>query len=168
MTTGPSGDLPAVLLRLVDELTDLAVGEPEDLVQEEDRTFHRRERLEQNEEGHRERIGRLGVFARIGRLLVGQQRLGEPRTHVPLATHPGRPEMVDRQAGHDRGQVRLRGVDLLARVEGALEPDVGVLDQVLRLAHAADHPVRDRAQQRSELLVGVPLGPSSHRSHLIS
>ena len=37
---------------------------------------------------------------------------------------------------------------------GAMDAEEGLLDDVLRLADAADHPVGDREQQRPELFVG--------------
>jgi hypothetical protein len=164
VATGSSGDLSAVVLALVDHAGDLRVGEPEHVVEQKHRPFHGRQALEQDQERHRERVGHLGVLGQVMGL-VRQHRLGQPLPDVLLAPHACRPQVVDGPAGHDRGQVRLGRLDRLAGHDRAVIPQVGVLDQVLSLAHAPDHPVGDREQERPELLVGLEI--AGHEIHVM-
>jgi nucleoside-diphosphate-sugar epimerase len=63
--------------------------------------------------------------------------------------------VVDAEACHDRREVRLRRLDLLAAGLGSMDADEGLLDDVLGLADAADHPVGDREQQRPETIAAI-------------
>jgi hypothetical protein len=90
---GAHGDLPAVVLCLVHHVGDLVVPIGEHVAQKEHRAFDRREVLEQQQEPHRQRVGRLSVSGGVG-LGLGHERFGEPGADVPLAPHPGRPEVV--------------------------------------------------------------------------
>ena len=56
--------------------------------------------------------------------------------------------MVDRETGRHLRQVRAGGVDLGALLERPVEPQIGLLDEVLGLAHAAHHPVGDPGEPR--------------------
>ena len=77
------------------------------------------------------------------------------RAFWEVAPDARRLQLVDRQARRDRREVRLRVLDLLV---GAVEAQERFLHHVLGLVDAPEHPVRDREQQRPELLVcGVRL-----------
>jgi hypothetical protein len=105
------------------------------------------------------------VLGRIGSI-VGQEWFGQPWTNVLLTPDPGGSEVVDGQASHDRGQIRLGGLDHFPRCDRPVVPQLGLLHEVLRLGHAPDHPVGDREQKRPELVVILaPLGPTGHGPH---
>ena len=152
MTAGADVQLAAVVLAALDDLRDLAVVVVEDLAEQEDGALDRRQALQQDEERHRERVGGLGLRGGV-RLGAGQERFGQPLADVLLAADARGPEVVDAEACHDRREVRLRRLDLLAAGLGAMDAEEGLLDDVLGLADAADHPVGDREHQRPELFV---------------
>ena len=152
-------ELARVALALADHLGDLVVGVGEDLAQQERRALDGREPLEQHEEGERERVGQLGLGARVAGALVGEQRLGQPRPDVLLAPHARGAQVVDRQAGGDGREVGLRALDLVGL--RAVVAQERLLDDVLGLADAADHAVGDREQQRAQLGMQIGFG---HRS----
>ena len=151
---GPHGDLAAVLLGLADDPRDLVEAVVEHLAQQEDRAFDRREALQEHQEPHRERVGGLGVEGDVV-LLLGQDRLGEPRADVALAPHARGPQVVDAQPRGDGRQVGLGRVHLGAAARLLVEAQERLLDDVLGLGRAPEHPVRDREHQRLELLVDV-------------
>jgi CheY-like chemotaxis protein len=74
---------------------------------------------------------------RVERLLAAGAReyLTKPLDVVRLL------QVVDGQPGRDRRQVRLRRLDLGTVPNGAVEPQEGLLHEVLGLADAADHVV---------------------------
>jgi hypothetical protein len=133
-------------------LRDLVVVVVEHLAQQEHRALDRTERLEHHQERHRDRLGERQPVARRGRALR-HQRLREPRTDVGLALHARRAQVVDRQARHDRRQPGPRRVDLL--VGSVLPAQEGVLHDVLRIAHAAEHAIGDPEEQAAMLLEGL-------------
>ena len=146
----PGEYLPAVDLAAVDDRCDLVVAVAEHFAHEEHRALDLRERLEQHEERQRQGIGHLGHLRRAG-VRGSEQRLRQPRPDVGLAFHARGPQFVDRKAGDDGCQERLRRRDLLAGAARALEAQKSLLNEVLGVADAAEHPVGDREQQRSEV-----------------
>ena len=142
---GVSPDDPADLLEVV----------VEDVVEEEDRPLDRGQPLEQDEERHRQRVGLLGVRGRVAGALVGHERLRQPLADVRLAADAGRLEVVDRQAGDDRRQLRLRRLDRRVVGEDPLVADERLLHDVLGLADAPEHPIGDREEQRPKVDIGL-------------
>ena len=71
--------------------------------------------------------------------------------------------MVDREAGGDGREPRLRGLDFRAIGDLAMEPEKRLLDDVLSLADGADHVIGDREQQWAQRGVDVLklAGPST-------
>jgi hypothetical protein len=138
----PSGDLPAVVLAPLDDLRDLLVAVVEDLAKEEHSTLDGREVLEKEQEGHGKGVGRLRMRNRV--FLFGHDRFWQPRSHVALSPHARRSQVVDRQPGRDRRQVRLRRVDLGPRRDLAVVPEEGLLGDVFRVARAAHHAIGNR------------------------
>ena len=61
-----------------------------------------------------------------------------------FAAGPPRPQHVQRDPGHHRGQPAAEVVHLAG--VGPAQPQPGLLDGVVRLADRAQHPVRDRLQ----------------------
>jgi hypothetical protein len=148
--TARSGqDLAAVRAALLDDRRHLVVRVAEQLVQHVDGALDRAEPLEQHQERERERLVGLGALGRPGHRL-GHERLGQPRPDVGLAPHARRAQVVDRQARHDRRQERLRRLDLVTAPQ---QPQVRLLDEILCLADATDHPVGEREQQRAQVVV---------------
>ena len=157
---GPADD-PADLLEVV----------VEHVVEQEDRPLDRGQPLEQDEERHRQRVGLLGVLGRVAGALVGHERLWQPLADIRLAPDPGRLEVVDRQAGDDCREVRLRRLDRGVLAEGPLIADERLLDDVLGLADAPEHPVGDREQQRAKVDVGLGdtrLNVAAHAAEIAS
>jgi hypothetical protein len=160
---GPDGDLPAVRLGLAGDLGDLPEVVAEDLVEQEDGAFGRRQALQQDEECHGQGIGHLGALRGVlcGRRghrvqLIGDQRLWQPGTNVGFSADPGGPQVADGQPGGHRGQVGLGRGDGGAVAEHAGQPQEGLLDDVLGIADAPGHPVGDREHQRPILgVVGI-------------
>ena len=144
-------ELAGVVLALADDLGDLGVAVVEHVVQQEHRALLRREALQEHEEGERERVGHLGLAGRIGRA-VGHERLGQPLADVGLASHAGRAQLVDREPRGHRRDVRPRRLDPLALLERLVEAEERLLDHVLGLGDAAEHPVGDRERRRAQLL----------------
>jgi hypothetical protein len=99
--SGPAGDLAAVGRRALDDGRHLVVVVAEHVVEQEHGPLHRVQPLEHEEEGHRKGVGQLG---RGRRVVVGDERLGQPRTDVLLAAALGRAQAVDGEAGGHRGQ----------------------------------------------------------------
>jgi hypothetical protein len=92
--------------------------------------------------------------------VVVDQRLGQPLADVGLAAHAGGAQLVDADAGDHRGQVGARRLDLRAVGERAVEAEEPLLHGVLRLAHAAEHPVGDRERGRSQVAIELVVHPS--------
>ena len=84
---------------------DFVVVEAEDLAQDEHRPLVGGERFEQHQHGHRHRLGEHDVGRRVA--VVEQQRFGQPRADVVLATTGARPKRVERLAGHQLREIRL-------------------------------------------------------------
>jgi hypothetical protein len=153
--------LPAVVLALADDPRDLVEAVAEDVVEQEDRALDRRERLEQYEERHRERVRLLdedgGIIG-----IVGHDRLRKPLADVLLVPRERRPELVNAEAGHDRRQERLRRLDLPVLGARACEADARLLSGVrpARVALGDEAPGSRRRGRRQEVL-------GSFRSQLV-
>jgi hypothetical protein len=115
-------------------------------------------------------LRQLDVLGHVG---AGQQRLGQPRPDVVLASPRHGPELVERLPGDDPDQVRARVADLGLVDAGPPEP--GPLHDVLGVGRGAEHLVgngEERAAVGDERvsahgvettgLVGVASGCSPH------
>ncbi len=154
--SGTQEELPRVRLALPDDLRDLCVVVLEDLTEQEHRSLHRLQALEEYQERHRQRVGHLRLLRHVV-LRSGHERLGEPRADVGLTPGLRAAEVVDRESRHRGRQVALRGVDLGALLGRAAPPEERVLHHVLGLRDAPEHPIRDREQQGpqvDEFLIG--------------
>ena len=131
---------------------DFVVVEAEHLAQHEHRPLVGGERLEQHEHRHRHRLGEHHIGRRVA--LVEQQRLGQPRADVVLATAGAGPQRVERLTGHQLRQIRL-GVPHRREVHLG-PPQIAVLQHVVGFGCRAEDFVDDREQQRPQM--GEPLG----------
>ena len=141
-------DLPARGGIPLDHLRDLRVAESERLVQDEHRPLDRPEPLEHHEHRDGDRLVVLDAVCRI--VVVDEQGLGQPRTHVDLAGPPGGAQHVD---GEPRGHGRRERVGALDGLPGAgslVHPQESRLHHVLGLRHAAEHAVGDGEHQGAE------------------
>jgi hypothetical protein len=147
------GELTAVLLALTNRDRDLVVAVGEDVMEQEDRALDRRQPFEQYEEGERERVCLLRVVRRVelGFFVVSQHGLGQPLSHVHLAASPRGTQVVDAEPGHDRREKGIRRFDLGPLAECALLAQECILDDVLCLADATEHAVREREELRPQL-----------------
>ena len=138
-------DLPRVRGALVDGLRDVVEVELEHLAQQEDRALGRRQPLQQDEECRGQRRRQRGRF-----LIRFGQRFRQPGTWIHHASPLCAAQMVDAQPRDDGREVRPRRTDVGVLVLARPEPRV--LHDVLGFAGAAEHPVRNREQQRSMCL----------------
>ena len=115
----------------------------EDVVQQEGGPLLRRQRLEHDQEGEGEGVGQLGLLGWIVGRALGD-RLGQPLADVCLAPGAGRAQLVDRQSRRDGGGVGPGRGDVLAALDRGVHTEECLLHHVLRLAHAAQHPIGDR------------------------
>jgi hypothetical protein len=83
---------------------------------------------------------------------VGDDRLWEPLADVALAAGARGAQLVDRQPGGHGRDERVRRCDLLAGLEGLMDPQQRVLRHVLGFGDAAEHPVGDRERDRPQLV----------------
>jgi hypothetical protein len=141
VAAGPRGELAGVLLGRPDDLRDPVVGLVEHLAQQERRALLGRQALEHDEEGDRQRVRQLGMVGRVAAALVVDQRLGQPFAEVALALDPGRSQLVDAQPGDHGREIRAWRLDPLALLQRQVQTQQRLLHDVLRLAHAAQHPV---------------------------
>jgi hypothetical protein len=140
---GPADQLPRRRFGRLQDVGDLPVRVVEGLAQQVRRALAGREPFQQQPGGELQGLGALGAEVRV-RARVDRFRL--PRPDGRLATHPRRPERVDRQPGRRRREERGRVEDRGA-VAG-LPPEPGVLHDVLGLAGAAQQAARDAEQAR--------------------
>src|SRR5690606_9547468 len=82
--SGARGQLATGGRRAFEDRGDLFELEVEDVVQEERGAFERRERLEGDEERHRDRF--VYLVALLGGEVRGDEWFGKPRAHVRLAS----------------------------------------------------------------------------------
>jgi hypothetical protein len=152
VTARPHRQLAAVVLALADDRRDLVVAVVEDVVEQEDGPLDRRQALEHQQERHRERIRVFDVARAVKCAVIGQERLRQPLPDIALAPDPRRAQLVDCKARRDGGEIGLRRIDS-ARVLERVIAEKRLLDDVLGLGDASEHPVGDREQQWAELLV---------------
>ena len=89
-----------------------------------------------------------GLLDRAARIVFRRdQRLGQPRANIGLAPHHGGVEAVEREVGHYPRQVSPRVVDAFVGHRVPLQPRV--LQHILGVADAAEHPVGDAEQRRT-------------------
>jgi hypothetical protein len=149
---GAAQQLPAGALRPAEDGGCLGVGVGEHIVEQQRRPLLGRQRFQNDEERHRQRLGQHGSIGSV-RCRVPEHRLGQPRSDVALAAHTRRAEVVDGGTGRDRRQVGDHAGDVVGhRTAGLLQRR---LDDVLGVAHRAEHPVGDGEQPRS----GLDRGP---------
>jgi hypothetical protein len=120
-------------------------------VQQQHGSLLRGQALQQHQHRQRQRVGHLRVPGRVI-MAVGDDRLWQPLAHVLLAPGARRAQLVDPQPGGHRGYESAGRLDLLAVLERTVEPEQRLLDDVLGLGDAAEHPVRDRERDRAQFL----------------
>ena len=152
MTSCAGGELSRVRLAGPNDLGDTFVVVVEDVVEQERRPLLRTQRLEDDEEGEGEGVRQLGLPGGIVLRSLGHG-LGQPLPDVGLAPGSGRAQLVDRQASGHRGRIGPRRGDLLPLLDRVVDPQQGLLDDVLGLADAAEHPVSDRECPRTQVIV---------------
>jgi hypothetical protein len=122
------------------------VAEAEHLAQHEHRSLVGAQRLQHDQHRHRHRLGQHHIGR--GVLFVEQQRLGQPRADVVLATAGLGAQRVERLAGDQLGEVGL-GVAHAGQVD--LGPaQVAVLQDVVGFGARTKDLVGDREQQRPQ------------------
>ena len=131
---------------------DFVVVEAEHFTQHEHRPLVRSERFEQHQHRHRHRLGEHDIGRGVA--LVEQQRLGQPRADVVLATAGARPQRVERLPGNQLRQIRL-GVAHRREVDLG-PPQIALLQHVVGFRCTAQDLVDDREQQRPQMR--EPLG----------
>lgn len=135
----PVEDLAAIRFGLTEREPDFRVLEIEHLVQKKHGALNRRKPFEKDEQGHRKGLIQAQNSEGVV-FLIGHHRLREPLTDVFHALRPSRLQLVDAQPADDRDQQRSRISDLGLRL---LPADERLLNHVLGVSDAAEHPVRD-------------------------
>jgi hypothetical protein len=148
MAPAADRELAAGRLGPADGRGDLGKAEPEYIPEHEYRPLEGAEPLQQQQRRHGQRVSQFRRPRRIF-IRVGQERLREPRPGIGLPPDAGRSQHVDGDPG-DHGREEGPGRRGLGRRRLVAQP--GLLDRVLRLAHAAEDAVGDREQQRPQLL----------------
>jgi hypothetical protein len=83
------------------------------------------------------------------------------RRHSPsFAGDTGRFQIIQRQMGNNRGQIRLQGNDL--RADPRLIAQIGLLHQILRVTRAARHSIGNGKEQHTIVLKRFCLVPLIH------
>src|SRR5215475_856726 len=114
-------------------------------LQDEDRALFGRQRFEQDEKCQRHRLRTLNGFIR--RFTVGgQHRFGKPWTDIFLPRCTSGLQTIETETREDRDRKRFWRADG-CRV-GARVAHPGILHDVFRVRCAAEHPIRNRKQQR--------------------
>ena len=113
-------------------------------MQDERQPFGRRQRLENDEHGQPDRIGKQRLLLGIGTIRGADDRIRDVNSGEILAPRLAGPELIEAQASDDRRQPGAEVVDA-ARV-GAVQPEPGLLDGVVGLGYRAEHPVGHRPQ----------------------
>ena len=85
----------------------------------------------------------ISDLAGHGGLLFLDDRLRQPRSDVGLATDTRGSQVVDGQARGESREVRLGRLDRDALLARPMETQERLLDDVLGLGDAADHPIGD-------------------------
>src|SRR6185312_10805497 len=134
----------AHLARLHD-LRDLCVAVVEGRSQHIGGSLGGRELLEQNEHGETESLAAFGTECRIGARVNG---FGKPRADVALAPHSRGLHEVDGESGGGGGEKCGRILHGGAVVSLPAQP--GLLHDVFRVAHRAEHPIGDTEQARTD------------------
>src|SRR5690606_32252813 len=100
---GAMGDLADGPRRFAENFADRLIWIGEGFSQDVGRAFLRSEPLEEKYEGEGDVIAQLG--GRLGRWneVRGRYRFREPRPGIGLAGGPGRSQVVEAEAGDDRG-----------------------------------------------------------------
>ena len=135
---------------------DLVEGDGEHVVQHERQPLGGSQRFEHHEQRQTDRVSQQRLVLGVGPVPAAHDRVGRLRAQRLLAAHLARAQHVQAHPRHDRRQPPLEVLDS-ARV-GAVEPQPGFMDGVVRLAQRAEHPVGHRPQ------VGA-LGLESLRQH---
>ena len=141
---GSAMKLPGVGLRDVEKPGDLPMAVGERLPQYENGPLGGGEPLHEPQQRKGHRIALLHGPQRIQRTISGQHRLRQPGADVGLPPGPLRRQPVQAEVGDHLGQPRGRVGNLGAG--GAGPTQVRVLDNVLRLARLAQHPVGQAEQ----------------------
>jgi hypothetical protein len=151
VTSRASGELAHVVLALADDRGDLGIPVVEDVVKHEHGALLGGETLQQHQHRERQRVGHLRLLCRIVDA-VGDDRLRQPLADVALAARAGGAQLVDRQPRRHGGHERAWRCDVLAAGQRLMEPQQRLLDHVLGLGDAAEHPIRDRERDGPQLV----------------
>jgi hypothetical protein len=136
-------DLPRVGFFDPKDVCNLAVGIVEGLSKYVRRALGWRELLQQKQNREVQRLAPLDPQARIG---AGVDRLRQPWAYIGVSARASGLEHVDRESRGRRDQEGQRIADR-APISG-LPPNPDVLDDVLGLRRATQHPIRNAKQPR--------------------
>ena len=141
-------DLPGVGGRHLEHAGNLVVRVVEDFLEQKHRALFGRQRFEQDQECQRDRFVALQHRVRPP-VKRGEHWFRQPRADVLFASRSRRLQPVKTQPRHDGGQPRLRRTKLAGLRVRASDP--GVLNDVFRIARAAEHAIGNGKEQRTVL-----------------
>src|SRR5258705_10824531 len=140
----------AIRLAFLDDGGDFVERVSKNLLEQIDRTLRRRERLQDHEKRNGEGFGLFGIFPRVRRVIIRDDRLRKPNSNLLFPLRPRRFEMVDAETRDNRGEPRLGRLDF-ARLN-FLPAEKRLLHHVFRIRRAAEHPVGDAKKELAVLL----------------
>jgi hypothetical protein len=142
VSAGATGQLPAGRRRPLDDLRHIFERELENVMQHERRPLGWRESFEDEEHRHPDAVVERDPVSRVLILAGGLDHgFRHPRADIHLAPRPRRTQLIEASPGHRDDEPAPDVLDL-----GKINPKQsceGVLDDVLRLADAAKHPIGD-------------------------
>jgi hypothetical protein len=117
------------------------------------------QRLEHHQQREPNRVGQQRLVLGVGAVRAADDRVGHVYVQRRLAARLPRTQHVQGHPCHHCGQPPGKVLD--ARGIGAADAQPGLLNGVVRLAHRAEHPVRDGTKARPVLheAFGQPVLP---------
>ena len=136
-------------------------------MEDEGQTLRRGERVEDDEQGHADRVGEECLLLGVAAPTVAGHRLSRLDVERLLAAGPARAQHVEGDPADDRGEPGGKVVDLVS--VGPAEAQPRLLDRVVRLRRRSEDAVGDATHAAAVLLESSrqPCRVVSLVSHLI-
>ena len=148
---GARDELAARGLGFLQHRGDGRVVAIEGVMQDERRTFLRRQPFEHKEQRQRQIGGEFRARGRRiggeGARIVGQDRLRQPRSHINLPPRARRPQRVQRKPDRDGRKPGMRIADVCAVHAAPFDP--GLLHDIFRRRHLAQHAIGKAQKMRA-------------------
>jgi hypothetical protein len=130
--------------RPTDDRRDFLERQREHVVEDECESLCRAQRLEHDEQGEADGVGQQRLVLGIVSVLERNDRLGKPGADVVLAPRLSSAQFVETETRNDRGEPAAHVLDGVG--VGAVQPQPRLLNDVVCVAHRAEHAIGDRPQ----------------------